>query len=415
MACSGSGAGKKVIVIDNSGSGGSNSSAGGVTGSSGTGVGAGPQLGTGGAPMMDGGGGAGNACATASATPMITTEPVDIIVIVDNSGSMDDEIKQVESNLNVNFANVLTTSQVDYRVILISRYRTGTIATSICVDPPLSGAPAGFCEMSSRTPDVPMFTDRFYQYSVKINSTDSLTNIIQAYNTADSKKWAPMGWGPWLRLGAKKVFLEFTDDSDASFNADAAMDVDTFFQQLTMLAPEHFGTDPANPTLTYHTIIGLKEKADPAAPYLASEPVQPDECTGNGDSVTNNGPTWQEISIRTGGLRFPICQYTHFDTVFQTIAQDVVSKAEIACDFALPDPPVGQVLDLSKVAVSYTPLASTDAHQFGQVLDPADCQADAFYISNGRIYLCDDACTTVKTNESSVNVLFTCDSTIIPK
>ncbi len=409
VACSG-GSDKKRVVVIPSGSAGTSSGVSGAPGAGGLGVSGGPMLGTAGAPPQGGDGGTGNACATDSAKPEITTEPVDIIVIVDNSGSMDDEIKQVEANLNVNFANVLTQSQVDYRVILISRYRVADKATSICVDPPLSGAPVGFCENLNRMPDVPVFTDRFYQYSEKIESTDSLSKIITFYNQADSKNWAPMGWGVWLRPNAKKVFLEFTDDSDA-------WTADQFFQQLTTLAPQFFGTDPMHPTLTYHTVIGLKEKADPAAPYLPNEPVQTAICNGNGDTVTNYGPTWQDISIRTGGLRFPICQFTHFDTVFQTIAHDVVSKTAIACDFAIPASPTGQEINLSNVAVNYTAPGATDPTQFGQVLDPADCQADAFYIdkTSNRITLCPTACDAVKAQQSSVNVLFTCQSTIIPK
>src|SRR5262249_43236781 len=147
----------------------------------------------------------------------------------------------------------------------------------------------------------PMFSDRFFQYSEKIESTDSLTKIIQFYNMSDSKDWAPIDWGVWLRPDAKKVVLEFTDDSDA-------WTADQFFQTITTLALQFFGSDRMHPNFAYHTVIGSKEKAHPAPPYLPNEPVETATCPGNGDTVTNYGPTWQDISMRTDGLRFPICQ-----------------------------------------------------------------------------------------------------------
>jgi hypothetical protein len=46
----------------------------------------------------------------------------------------------------------------------------------------------------------------------------------------------------------------------------------------------------------------------------------------------------------------------------------------------------------------------------------ADCQSNAFYIQDSRIFLCPDTCNTVQADEmASVDVLFTCQSTIIVK
>jgi hypothetical protein len=68
------------------------------------------------------------------------------------------------------------------------------------------------------------------------------------------------------------------------------------------------------------------------------------------------GQQYQNLSVLTGGLRFPICQYSSFDSVFQAIADDVVTHVQIACDFAIPAAPAGQTLNLDDVAVEYTPL-----------------------------------------------------------
>jgi hypothetical protein len=64
--------------------------------------------------------------------------------MLDNSGSMSDELQAVEDNLNLNFASILANSGVDYRVILLSRHRrevrdeSGESSTSVCVTTPLS-------------------------------------------------------------------------------------------------------------------------------------------------------------------------------------------------------------------------------------------------------------------------------------
>jgi hypothetical protein len=194
---------------------------------------------------------------------------------------------------------------------------------------------------------------------------------------------------------------------------------DAFIQQLTAKDPS-FGTynaqDPAMSVLnfTWHSIIGLPEKSTPTDPYLPTDPVKLGKCTGNGDTVTNAGPTYQDLSIRTGGLRFPICQFTGYDVVFKTIANDVISKTTVACDFAIPAPPPGKTLDLSKVAVVYTPGNSMPATKFLQVTDPSKCDASTFYIQNNRVYLCPIPCATVQADgKAQVDVSFECQSTIV--
>src|SRR4051794_35767208 len=64
-----------------------------------------------------------DACVMSQAQAQLIKQAVDIIVLLDNSGSMEDEAASVEANINVNFAGVLASSEVDYRVILISRHR----------------------------------------------------------------------------------------------------------------------------------------------------------------------------------------------------------------------------------------------------------------------------------------------------
>jgi hypothetical protein len=352
-----------------------------------------------------GGSGGVDSCATQQANAAIERQPVDIIVVIDNSGSMQDEIDAVERNINVNFANILQASGVDYRVIMLSRHEKQGRQTSICVTAPLSANAA-----CPPTPDRPAFSDRFYQYSLKVDSLNSLVLLVDTIDATvkDEFDLAPTGWGAWLRPTAAKVILEITDDNSTEMTAA------DFVAKITAKSAQ-FGSAAA-PTFVFHSIIGIGEKPQPAEPWLPTEDVQTSLCTGNSDTVENHGPVYQELSKLSHGLRFPLCQFTAFDAVFETIAKDVASKAAIACEFAIPAPPAGQDLDLSKVAVSYAPDEMTPPKTFGQAMTQADCVPDAFYtdaVAN-KILLCPDTCAAAQRGKNpKIDVLFTCEPTFV--
>lgn len=347
------------------------------------------------------------ACAQESASPTLTRLPVDVIVVIDNSGSMGDEIDAVERNINVNFADALTASGIDYRVIMISRHERPGRETSICVERPLSGNPS--CDPP---PPRPVHSDKFFQYSLKVDSLNSLALVHETYDgsTPDEFDVASGGWSQWLRASARKVFLEFTDDNSEE------MTWQDFEQALFTMAPEHFGSASAR-NYVFHSIIGIAEKPTPTDPWLPEEPVQTGECTGNDNKVENAGPVYQELSRVTGGLRFALCQYTAYDVVFRTIAENVVTKAEVACDFAIPPPPQGRMLDLEKVAVLFDPKDGSAPSTLGQARTRDACVPNAFYIDTAaqRIALCPEACAAVRrANVPQIDVLFTCEPTILP-
>jgi len=359
-----------------------------------------PSAGTG-----TGGTGGGASCATQQADADVERLPVDIIVSIDNSGSMQDEIDAVESNINTQFANILQASGVDYRVILVSRHEKKGRQTSICVTAPLSANTA-----CPPTPDLPAFTERFYQYSLKVDSLNSLVLLVDTFDATvpDEFGLAPMGWGAWLRPNASKVILEITDDNSTEMSAT------DFVAKLTAKSAQ-FGS-AAVPAFTFHSIIGIGEKPQVTDPWQPSEPVQTSTCTGNADTVENPGPVYQELSRATGGLRFPLCQFTAFDAVFQKIANDVVSHAAIVCDFPIPEAPKNQDLDLSKVAVSYDAGDGNPAKTFGQAMSLAECVPDAFYIdaASNKILLCPDTCVAAQRGKApKIEVLFTCEPTFV--
>lgn len=92
-----------------------------------------------------------------------------------------------------------------------------------------------------------------------------------------------------------------------------------------------------------------------------------------------------------------------------------MSGSKVACSFAIPPAPGGQALDLSKVAVAYTPGDGSPVSTFPQAMSLDRCTADTFYIATDRIALCPEACVRVQADDrAKVDVLFTCQVTVVP-
>lgn len=356
-----------------------------------------------------------SACAVERAETVESKEPVDIIVIVDNSASMAEELAATERNINVSFAEILEESGLDYRMIALTLHRRANraglqAATMLCVVEPLSAL-----EDCTAAPE-PRFSDRFFHYSTRIQSDDSFDVLLDTYappfeldDREDQFGNAPLGWSEWLRPGVKKVFLELSDGNED-------MAADDFLRALAELDPASFGADPGQPQFVFHSIVDVAEKADLAAPYLPDEALEPQTCSSAAsNTLATAGEVYQEVSRRTGGLRFPICQSEAYDVVFREIAGRVIAQADIACDFPVPDAPVGRTLDLDAVSVAIEHEGTgAETSTLGQARLASDCAADAFYIEGDRIQLCPEVCSAVRGEEGArVDVLFGCESAII--
>jgi hypothetical protein len=359
----------------------------------------------------------GDACAVERAATVESKDPVDIIVIVDNSASMGDELAATERNINESFAQILEDSGLDYRVIALTLHRRANrqsggnqAATMLCVAKPLSDL-----DDCTSAPE-PEFSERFFQYSTRIQSDDSFDVLLDTYappfdfdDREDQFGNAPLGWSEWLRPGVKKVVLEMSDGNED-------MAPDDFLRAMSELDPESFGADPGQPEFIFHSIVDVVEKVDLTAPYLPGEEVEPATCSSSTtNTLATSGEVYQEVSRLTGGLRFPICQSAAYDVVFREIAGRVIAQSNIACDFPVPEAPEGRTLNLDAVSVAIEHEGTgAETSTLGQARLAADCAADAFYVENDRIRLCPDVCSAVRGEEGArVDVLFGCQSTII--
>lgn len=177
-------------------------------------------------------------CGTATAGADIVGRPVDIIVSVDNSGSMSEEILNIQEQINVNFSEILADSGIDYRVIMVTRYgwvlQNSGSDNRICIGPPLGAAacpdqnnvpPLTF---PGPTPPEPA-TQRFFHFSADVNSNNMWCVLLDTFDASgtrvvtgsgvdgadypsDDGDMNPEGWQKWLREGSFKMFIGITDD-----------------------------------------------------------------------------------------------------------------------------------------------------------------------------------------------------------
>lgn len=368
-------------------------------------------------------------------------KPQDIVLVVDNSGSMDDEAQAVQDRINEDLAEILSRSKVDYRVILLSRYggvgeEVDDVETGICI-----GAPLGGHDCSDPDSDgdgdagQPLtHTERFFHYSESIDSTDAWCQILDKFTSSEDATDHPgvsgLGWRAYARPEAFKNFVVITDDRVDCEEDDGPWefeDQDTvaggqaaaaeFDLALTALSPLQFGTPTAR-NYNFHSIVGLSENEPITAAWLPDDPLTEEECSDNGEAeVENAGTGYQALSALTGGLRYPICQNASFDAIFQRIAEGIVEGATLSCEWDIPAAPEGQEFDRDLVNVQYT--ASEGATvSFARVDSAADCVDGAWHYDDltapSRVLACPSTCSTLESDAgASVEIQFGCATRVI--
>lgn len=409
-------------------------------------------------------GGSGGSCVDLDLEPQFEQLPADIIFIIDNSGSMGDEINEIESNINNNFASIISSSGIDYRVIMLTAHGGSSYllqpSAPVCITQPLSSLPTTDANPADGIPDscdgppgeVP---SQFYHYDVfqgggsstGVQSTDGLCILLETLYGSDAggpaDEWGrhPEGWIKWLRPEAVKVFVMVTDDrtsctpklpmfpnapqlldqvTTGTMVADGKVAATRFDALLTSLAPDQFGT-PENRNYIWYSIVGVQPKANPAEGYSWQEDIvtQDGDCPGadNANNLAysaNTGNQW--LSKGTKGLRFPVCATGEYDTVFNSIANGVIKSTAIPCSFDLPAPDNFQEPDLNTLSIIYTPGdVPGPEDELNRVPSPEACGVldNAFWIDTSvipnRINLCPETCERVEEDSlAEIGVRYQC-------
>jgi hypothetical protein len=386
----------------------------------------------------------GKPCISAQTTDVLSSRPVDVIFVIDNSGSMDEELASIADNINEHFADVMTSAGLDYRVIMIVKHGGQVSWGQVCIEAPLSTIPKGGCALINGNPPGNN-PGKFYHYSYDVQSSDSpcviLDTLTATNNRPDTFGLAPNGWIKWLRKSAFKVFIEVTDDmpnctwyadpinekgkkvfNDFQSNIGGQIMTTEWDKTLMKLAPDQFGTlDKRN--YAFFSVVGMLEKPEaidddtgllidpsgnPDDPFVPNEGVVADVCS----TAVSPGFGYQHISKLTGGLRFPVCQAKKFDVVFQKIVGSIDSITSTTCTIDVPsDGTEGPIaIDTIQLVIENQ---SGDVFNLKKVASSAACSEapDEFYIDlvSSTVVLCPDSCLNAKAVAKDVKMTAACD------
>ncbi len=372
--------------------------------------------------------------------------PVDIIVGIDNSVSMQGEIVAVQDRINEDFAQIIQNSGIDYRVIMVSRYGNVHItnydgggpydsAYSVCVGEPLSSLTCPATSLDS-TPTLANNSPFFFHHSTDIGSRDMFCKLYDSFSASDPinsrSDWnpvAPDGWGAFLREDALKVFVAITDDGpgtntdgtngmcpSATGFVDGQTGAETFDEAIRTLAPEQFGSyDSADPdkgrNYVWHSIVGMggTPNTNPVA-LGPDEDIEGQCCTGAGvnatcpnssfidaDDAPRNGLAYQYLSKMTGGLRYPICYNDSFDEIFNEIAKATIDGARVSCSFQVQNT---DNANISGATVVFKEDDTADPVEFTRVPNVSACTEGGWYQPDPDdptlLELCPAACDVVQ-------------------
>jgi hypothetical protein len=263
----------------------------------------------------------------AAARPLL-----DVIILIDNSSSMESRMLTVLRRLSSDLPRVMTAAGVDYRVVLISRYgaygtHLGDTYSPVCISAPLSNAD---CTAAARTPlanNPPLF----FHFSAYVDSVNGLCRLLEVWDKPDElpageRTWSPLmptGIAAVLRPAAWKAILVISDDeagcSQGSFEITEGEDpmaaARRYGRALTALSPAQFGTADS-PRFSVFSLVGLTTSG--AAEVLPpTAPIVTRMC----DDADKVGILYQGLSIATGGARKSICQLGDLDPLFQAMAR----------------------------------------------------------------------------------------------
>lgn len=358
-------------------------------------------------------------CSGGTSVAVNEKRPVDIIFMIDNSGSMKGEIEQVQDRINADFASIIGSSAIDYRVIMMSRY--GDIDTSvgdskypICIGSPLGADDCSAADSTELVSNPP----HYFHFSTDVGSWDALCRVLEGYDAPDElardgRAWtplAPRGYSQWLRQNALKVFVVITDDDidcfhrgvllrDNSNVEDGQVAASLFDDALLALSPEQFGTIEDR-KYVFHSIVAMSEYSDPLKAWPASDPIQTGTCSPGSEGP---GTGYQALSRMTGGLRYPTCRNDDFDAIFRELATSVVDRSAASCFFTLENE--GN-FDISTAKVVYAD-GRGGTTTLTRRADVADCgdSSTSWYLPDpdapGEVQLCPATCEVVEADDDA--------------
>lgn len=280
--------------------------------------------------------------------------PIDLMFVIDTSGSMDEEIEQIETNLNA-LTDFITTSGLDIQVIMFGN------SSQICPPAPLTD---GSCP--------PTDSDGYKVVNVTVNSTDSLELLRDNYSSGAN-------YSALFREGSIRHVVFVTDDEAEGVTASR------YRTWADTLPPPGMLYD-----IYYHAIVSLEETESCFLFICDTE-----GCDGAYGAAVAEGAEYRELVRISGGVESSICD-ADWSAILDGIAERIVETSQVPCTYGLPESTrPGEVIDPTTIRVEYTEGGVTRA--IPEVSSAESCGAGGWYYEDPAmpetIRLCPASCT----------------------
>jgi hypothetical protein len=287
-------------------------------------------------------------------TPYTATEafaPIDIVWVVDTSGSMENEAEAVQNNLEA-FAAAIGGVGLDWHVVMISTQAFVNVPPSLANDP------------------------RYLLIDRQVDSNAPLQALLDEFPR----------YQPHLRRRAFVHFVAVTDD-------ESRIPWETFDAQMRTNLSRNY---------RFHT-ISSELAGPPSFMYPEGQPC----TTSSGfppEGAAAPGIEYWELAATTGGRTFSICTpESEWSSLFDTLTEAIAIPQRIPCEYELPMPTDGTTLDVYQVNVRFTSGAgSSSTFRYAAPGGALDCTNGGWYYdilpSEGmptRIILCPSTCSEI--------------------
>ncbi|MCH9684371.1 MAG: VWA domain-containing protein [Deltaproteobacteria bacterium] len=304
-------------------------------------------------------------CAEVSDTAEVGAQPADILIVIDNSGSMSFEASSVQLSMN-SFSSQIILANIDAHVAIISADISDD--AGVCVPQPLG---SGNCPVDDNPPGYLHIVD-------SVGSNNALQKILDHYGA----------WSAVFRpTAAKHVLVVSDDDSDLGAAA-----FDQAFRAL----------DPTLADYTFHAI------ASPEDEILAC--IAGTSCCLLAAALSQE---YIDLVNMTGGVFGNLCDQD-FQPVFDQLSTAVIQGATLACEYPIPPPPDGMDFNPDQVNVEFDD-GMGGVLEIGRVDSAADCAGvnDGWYyddpVNPTTIVVCPQTCDQIQGFAgASVSIKFGC-------
>lgn len=304
-------------------------------------------------------------------------QPVDIIIGVDTSGSMAEEVAEIQAKLNA-FSEQIIASGIDVSVILISGL-SGSALVPLTVDGPCIAAPlgSGSCPADSNPP-------LYVHVDKPVGSWDVLDVYIAAYPE----------YKPHLREGSLKTFVTISDDNAVS----------------------PFGDEP--PVLnTAEKFVAAVGGLEPAGSLMwSSWRYAAIYCFTACPAASLVGTVHADLVMQTQGVGGDLC-LQDFGPVFDELAKKVADTVTLACDWEIPATPNGETFDPGKTNVQLALDGATET--LPKAADMAGCgDMQGWYYDDAsnprKVVACPATCGRIQAaNAAKIDLLFGCETVVL--